>query len=436
MLLFLRIPTLLAIFWRKHIRAQWSGMASPKQPVSFIIFRLDSLGDVVLTTPLFRALKTAFPKSRCTAVVQAPYRSLLATNPHIDEILTLPRVGPAWLPRGVQQLLAALSLYRMRLRTRRFDFAISPRWDTDEHLATFLCALTNAKTRVGYTADCSRAKRRLNGGFDSAFDICLPPGPVRHEVERNLAIVGSLGRSIGDGELELPITDHDRGEAARYLGDVPADARLIAIGIGAHSAGRRWPLERFAAAVERLVRETKILPVIICSRDEAGEANRLNSMLRDHAMLVCGARLREVCALLERCDLFIGNDSGCAHLAAAMGRRVIVISRHPKNGDPNHYNSPIRFAPRGRAVRILQPARGLDHCRAACVIPSAHCISAVTVEEVVMAAQQLLGCQDNLNLAPLASRPLPVLPELLEVHAPESLQRAVEALRISERTLP
>ena len=47
--------------------------------------------------------------------------------------------------------------------------------------------------------------------------------------------------------------------------------------------------------------------------------------------------------MLERCDLFIGNDSGTAHLAAAMDCKTIVISRHPRDGDPNHSNSPVRF---------------------------------------------------------------------------------------------
>ena len=63
--------------------------------------------------------------------------------------------------------------------------------------------------------------------------------------------------------------------------------------------------------------------------------------------------LREVCAVLECCDIFIGNDSGCAHLAAAVGCSTIVVSRHPSDGDPNHYNSPVRFAPYANNARVF-----------------------------------------------------------------------------------
>jgi len=95
--------------------------------------------------------------------------------------------------------------------------------------------------------------------------------------------------------------------------------------------------------------------------------------------------------VLERCDLFIGNDSGAAHLAAAMDCRTIVISRHPRNGDPNHGNSPLRFAPYGREVRVLQPPAGLDACTDCCRVPEPHCITAVSVDDVFAAAWGMLG---------------------------------------------
>lgn len=193
----LRLPTGLALFWRRHIaRPEISG-TSRKDPASFIVFRLDAMGDVVLTTPLFRALKAAQPRSRCTVVVQRAYKALLATDPRVDEILTLPNIRPAWLPRGVRRLFAALLFYWTVLRKRHFDYAISPRWDTDEHLATFLCVMSDATTRVGYSERTTPAKQKMNRGFDRAWDICLPAGLVRHEVLRNLAVAEALGARVG-----------------------------------------------------------------------------------------------------------------------------------------------------------------------------------------------------------------------------------------------
>jgi ADP-heptose:LPS heptosyltransferase len=236
LLLSVRVPTMLARFWRSLFSEKPGAGLPHRGPLSIIVFRLDSMGDLVMTTPLFRELKHAFPKSHCTVVVQRALKPLLVTNPHIDEILTPPQAGSGHLPRRVNELLAAWLLYWRRLRGRRFDIAISPRWDLDEHLATLLCLLTNATRRVGYTEKASPLKQRLNRGFDDAFNICLSAGPVRHEVVRNLMVLEALGGTVGDSRLEIWLTGRDRAFAARLLASVPAATRVIALGIGATTA--------------------------------------------------------------------------------------------------------------------------------------------------------------------------------------------------------
>jgi lipopolysaccharide heptosyltransferase II len=386
-----RVPTLLASLWRSLFSERPGDGLPQRGPLSIIIFRLDAMGDVVMTTPLFRELKRAFPKSHCTAVVQCAIRPLLVTNPHIDEILTPPRVRLPLVPRRAKELVAAILLYWRCLRRRRFDIAISPRWDLDEHLATLLCLLTNASRRVGYTEKASPLKQQLNRGFDTAFSICLPAGPVRHEVVRNLVVLEALGGTVQDSRLEVHITERDRAFALRLLATVPASTMVIALGIGATSAGRRWPLERYAECISRLTQSVRARPVIVCSASEREQGLRLEELLNCESILLCGAPLREVCAVLERCDLFIGNDSGAAHLAAAMDCRTIVVSRHPQNGDPNHANSPLRFGPYCREACVVQPATGLDGCNDCCSVPEAHCITAVSVDDVVGAARVLLS---------------------------------------------
>src|SRR5262249_16097545 len=155
------------------------------------------------------------------------------------------------------------------------------------------------------------------------------------EVHRSLAVARSIGAPSSDDRLQVQIVDRDRKRAAKFLTGVPASARLIAIGIGAHSPGRRWPLSRYAETVNPLGATNNIQPVIVCSSAELGDSLKLDELLDRPAVIMSGVRLREVCALLERCELFIGNDSGCAHLAAAMNCKVLVISRHPRDGDPD-----------------------------------------------------------------------------------------------------
>jgi len=388
MLFSVRIPTLLAIFWRKWLaRTEEAASANPR---SIVVIRLDQLGDVVLTTPLFRELKRKYPDARCTVVVRPAYRAILTTNHNVDEILPLREIEAKWLPSRARRLASALWFYWAHLRHRQFDVAISPRWDVDESLTTMLCVLTNAGTRVGQSERTSPAKRDSNRGFDGAFDVIAPTGPVRHEVDRNLEIVEALGGRVEDRRLEICLTATDRKFARELLTHHEGDRLLVAIGMGGRAASRRWPLQCYAQLIARLHQQHAVQPVIVCAREEEAEAERLAEMLPVRPYILSGIPLRAACAVLDRCNLFVGNDSGTAHLAAAMECPTLVVSRHPRGGDPDHANSPARFGPRCSRYRVVQPPSGAGECRDACRASEPHCIKLVTVDMVVEAALELL----------------------------------------------
>ncbi len=385
-----RIPTLLAIFWRKHLARRLRRAKAPSSPRSIIIFRLDQLGDLVLTTPLFRELKRTYPNSRCTVVVQPDYAAILTTNHNVDEILPLREKNAKWLPARARWLVSALWFYWHVLRHRHFDWAISPRWDVDESLATMLCALTNAGTRLGHSERVTAAKRCINRGFDAVFDVIVAPGSVRHEVDRNLAIIEALGAKVLSRRPEISLTVNDRKFASELLTHHDRQRMLVAVGIGGRAASRRWPLQSYAELIARLNQQRNVQPVIVCSSEENADASALSLMLPVPPYILSGVPLRAVCAVLERCDLFVGNDSGTAHLAAAMDCPTIVISRHPIHGDPGHANSPARFAPRCTRYRVVQPPAGAGDCRDSCRSRQPHCIKLVTAEMVLKAAFDLL----------------------------------------------
>jgi heptosyltransferase-2 len=392
-----RIPTLLAIFWRRHLarKVRPSEASSKPGPKTIVVFRLDQLGDLVLTTPLFRELKRIIPNSRLTVVVRPEYRAILTTNRHIDEILPLFEVKIKWLPARIRRLITALRFFWTRLRHRHFDLVISPRWDVDESLATMLCTLANADTRIGYSERVSPAKQRINRGFDAAFSVLLPPTPLSHEIDRNLAIVEALGSTVLDGRLEIHLTGSDCRFASELLTHHDRGRILVAIGIGGRAAGRKWPLESYAECISLLNQQMPVQPVIVCSSEEDAEASRLSLMLPIPPYILSGAPLRATCAVLQRCSLFVGNDSGAAHLAAAMECPTVVISRHPLAGDPNHANSPARFSPRYSRYRVVQPTRGTGMCTSCCQSSQPHCILLVKPERVVAAALELLGHQQQ-----------------------------------------
>src|SRR3974390_1512628 len=182
LLAFVTLPTWLASTWRKFLAKQPARPNRSDSPRSILVTRLDQLGDLVLTTPLFRELKRMYPGARLTAAIPETFMGILATNRNVDEILPVRRIAPKWLPERVRRLVSALLFYWRRLRHRHFDLAVSPRWDVDENLATLLCAAVSATRRVGYSSRTTEAKRKLNRWFDGAFDLVVAPGGLQHEL--------------------------------------------------------------------------------------------------------------------------------------------------------------------------------------------------------------------------------------------------------------
>jgi ADP-heptose:LPS heptosyltransferase len=88
-------------------------------------------------------------------------------------------------------------------------------------------------------------------------------------------------------------------------------------------------------------------------------------------------------------DLYVGNDTGTMHLAAAAGCSCVEISPHPMDGDPGVGTSPVRFAPHGVPAIVLRPSTGLGACNRQCTAGGPHCIDVITVDDVWEAAQQL-----------------------------------------------
>ena len=409
--LWVTLPTWLAIVWRKFLFVTPNVVQPRAIPRRIIIFRLDELGDLVLTTPLFRELRRMYPSAHCTVVVQPQYKAILSTNRNLDEVLAISELRFRWLPVHAGRLLSALWFYFATLRHRHYDLAISPRWDVDESLATMLCILTRAGKRIGYSSRVSPAKAKLNRGFDAAFDVALPPCPLQHEVDRNLAIVEALGGRIGSRRLEITPAENDCRFASELLKHRDPDRLLVALGIGGRASGRKWPLERYVEVIAKLDRQLPIQPVIVCSSIEDAEASALSVKLSVPPYILSGVPLRTVCAVLQHCALFIGNDSGAAHLAAAMHCPTVVVSRHPLNGDPAHANSPVRFSPRSPHSRVVQPEAGGPGCTDSCRAHHPHCILGVSPECVLQAALESLP-----QFVPVGNNALTPLVELKYWH--------------------
>lgn len=359
---------------------------------SALVVRLDDVGDVVLTTPFLRELRRNLPGAWITLAVRPATQNLVALCPYVDEILAYD-----WDTRGrlsqVERHRRALSLSRRHLWRRRFDIAIIPRWGVDYYHAAFVAYLSGARQRVGYSETASAEKEEVNRGFDRLLTHPLEWRARNHEVEHNLEVIRRLGGVVRDDRPELWLSGDDESFAERLLAsdNVGAGEYLVALGPGAGSPKRMWPIDRFVELAEWVTREYGARVIIIRSDREAELGRRVRERLGGKVIDAGGTTLRQAAALLKRCHLFIGNDSGPMHLAAAAGVPVIEISCHPQDGSPLHPNSPSIFGPWARPSRVLQPETGLKPCSERCDAAEPHCILAIQVDEVMTAVPSLLN---------------------------------------------
>lgn len=360
-----------------------------------LVIRLDDVGDFVLTTPFLRALRKRFPNAHISLLVTSPVLALACTCPYVNEVIPFQFVRTPPPLDQICGLLRAWRFARRELVQRNFQCAVVPRADTDNACALAMPYYAGIPVRIGYSARVLPQKRVKNLGYDRFLTHPIGTLCGTHEVEWSLHAASAFGTVDFDRRLEL----WPPASATVMAEDIVSPFRragrlLVAIAPGANLDRRRWPAERFGALAALLIRELQVQVIVVGGPEdvEVSEALRQSAGAGDRVHSVVGAlSWPQTAALLGVCDLFIGNDSGPLHVAAAMHTACIEISCHPLAGEVLGANSPARFGPWGVPAAVLQPEGGTPPCLAACVMPYAHCIRAVSVADVLGAARRLLG---------------------------------------------
>ncbi len=154
---------------------------------------------------------------------------------------------------------------------------------------------------------------------------------------------------------------------------------------------RTYPLEKFAELIRILSRELSLFFLLVGGKGDAAVCDQLAAALPHCAVSVAGKTdLKLITAVVANSQLFVGNDSGVAHIAGGVGVPTVVISSFPACCTEEHPNSPGRSRPCGPNVQVIQPAQPLDDCWPTCDKATAHCISQISVSDIMYAVQSVL----------------------------------------------
>jgi len=294
-----------------------------------LVLRLDEIGDVVLTSAFLRELQRNLPPdARVTLLVKPGTRNLVEHCPYVDEVLTFDgaargRFAPLRLHGR------ALRFAERHLWKRRFDLAILPRWDADYYHASFLAYFSGAARRVAFSERVNSHKERLNADYDRLFTHLITDAAEKHEVEHNLDVLRFLGGTVQDDRLEVWATaeDHQFAEDELRKLKLHEDEPLMAFGpSGGNSVLKQWPAQQFIALGRELHEEWNARFLILGGPGEEALGKEIAEGIGTAALDLAGkTTLRQMAALLRCCRLFVGNDAGPMHVAAAAGTQVVAL---------------------------------------------------------------------------------------------------------------
>ena len=298
-----------------------------------LIVRLSAIGDVVHTLPALAALRRAMPEAHLAWIVESLSAPLLEGHPTIDELIVYPRAR--WKERGyLRSLPRDIRGFFGQMRRRRFDVAIDFQGLTKSALIPWLSSIP---TRIGFGGEDGR---EISRWFYTAR--LTPPDEVRHVIHRNLHLLAGLGITTQSVEFPFPDLSAERERMDRRLEQqgIHSRERLVFLNPGAGWETKRWPAEYFGRLAGLIVRENDCGVLMTWGPGEealVGTAlGEVPADLRERVHRAPPTTLRELAALLDRCSVMVGGDTGPVHLAAARGVPVVGIygGSDPKRNGP------------------------------------------------------------------------------------------------------
>ena len=354
------------------------------------------IGDVVMATPALRALRTAFPCAQISVLAKPWVLPLLGHQEGVDRLLRYDAPGRHAGLAGRVRL--AGDLYG-----ERYDGAILLQRAFE---AALICFGARIPVRAGLATD----------GRSLLLTHRVRAGPqiMRiHRVRHNLELLAHLGIPAAGTDLELPLGRRDLARAERLLESrgIPRDRPCFGLNPGAAFGGaKRWKPERFAAVSTHLAREYGACGLIFGSASERDLGDRV-CRTAPHARLtnLAGATtLEEAVALIGLCGLFITNDSGLMHVAAALDVPLVSIF------GPTDPSTTSPWCTRHRLIR--KEGLPCSPCMERECGPGHHlCMEAIASDEVCAAAADLIdryGVETparRLAVLPVSERAVPML---------------------------
>lgn len=315
-----------------------------KKPETFsriLLIRLDHVGDVIMSTVVLRPLREAFPQARIDFLVADWAYDVVKNSPYIDTVIPF---KPAWFDRERCPSLCAqikdLRTLITIIKKGAYDTGIDLKGDLRQIIALFL---SGVKYRISYGI--------TGGGFFLSHHAEYRRGC--HETEHNLELLKALGVTSGKAKIDFFVSGAAKKNAEKILKGNGIPERFVVLHVLSGHNQKNWQNEKFSHLARHISVKKGLAVVLIGTDRDKKIVDDVIAAADVHAVNLCGKTdLETLAVVIKKASLFVGIDSGPAHIAAACGVPAIILF--------SGINDRRQWASHGDLVRLLYPGEGKD----------------------------------------------------------------------------
>lgn len=361
-----------------------------------LVIRLDAIGDLICTTPLFRAIKEKNDNAELSVIIQKGNVAVLDNNPYIDRIYEYDgNIYDNETGIGIDNVddvvKAANRFVSDNALSKYYQKVFLPMHFLEGRNAFLSVALSVAIKPISIISWVKSNewvnKYRKEIAKELSSRIITINSPM-HEKDYILTMARGVGIEVSTNKLELYCREEDS-----YIDQIikknDTDQRYVAVGVVGSEGRKTWKSENYKELFADMI-DRNIIFVLFGASDAIpaaeiiGESNNVIS-------LVNKTSLDQTIYAIKKCDMYLGSNTGLLHIAVAFDKPCVTLYAASKEASPWDGMGPVRWGAQGVPHIDLLPDHCIDDCRISCSKSFSHCINQITIEKVRNAICSLMA---------------------------------------------